>query len=221
MTFTAESGGASLNIPYAPQEVSHTSVINDWVSIPRPGLMENVVYGGPMRPKMSFDLVIHDKRVLATSGATTLVRAITVVQTLISMAKKGRVRISYGAMESGLWWISDLQVKTTKRDPLTDEMIGATVSMSLIRNDSGSTTSHTGPTTGGWKTASSAASTVAKTVSKSTTPATRTYTVKRGDTLWKIAAKFYGDGSKWGKIATANKITDPRKLPTGKVLRIP
>lgn len=33
----------------------------------------------------------------------------------------------------------------------------------------------------------------------------KTYTVKKGDCLWKIAKKFYGSGSKWPKIYSANK----------------
>lgn len=32
-----------------------------------------------------------------------------------------------------------------------------------------------------------------------------TYTIKAGDTLWSIAQKFYGDGSKWKLIYDANK----------------
>lgn len=52
-------------------------------------------------------------------------------------------------------------------------------------------------------------------------PASRTYTVRRGDTLWAIAEAFYGDGRKWGRIATANAIRDPRRLRIGAVLNIP
>ena len=29
----------------------------------------------------------------------------------------------------------------------------------------------------------------------------KTYTVKKGDTLWDIACRYYGDGTKWGTIA--------------------
>lgn len=51
----------------------------------------------------------------------------------------------------------------------------------------------------------------------------KTYTVKVGDTLSKIAARkdIYGDASKWKKIATANGIRDPKKLTVGKKLKIP
>lgn len=42
---------------------------------------------------------------------------------------------------------------------------------------------------------------------KRTTPTPTTYTIKKGDTLWKIAAmpKHYGKGSQWTKIYNANK----------------
>lgn len=49
------------------------------------------------------------------------------------------------------------------------------------------------------------------------------YTVKPGDTLWKIAQKVYGNGKKWKKIyeANSNVILDPEKIYVGQVLMIP
>lgn len=51
----------------------------------------------------------------------------------------------------------------------------------------------------------------------------RFYTVIKGDTLWKIAASEYGDGSKYPKIFEANKpmLSDPDKIYPGQNLRIP
>lgn len=56
---------------------------------------------------------------------------------------------------------------------------------------------------------------------------TRTYTVQSGDSLWSIAQKFYGDGSRWTEIQQANLAshpslaTSPQTIYTGWVLTIP
>jgi nucleoid-associated protein YgaU len=48
----------------------------------------------------------------------------------------------------------------------------------------------------------------------------RTYVVKHGDSLGKIAAKECGDRNKWKKIASANGIRDPKAIKVGQKLRI-
>lgn len=47
-----------------------------------------------------------------------------------------------------------------------------------------------------------------------------TYTVKKGDTLWDICCRFYGDGTRWSDLAARNGVGDPRKLQVGTVLRL-
>ena len=47
------------------------------------------------------------------------------------------------------------------------------------------------------------------------------YTVVSGDTLWAIAKKYYSDGSKFPKIAEANKLKNPNLIYPGQVLKIP
>lgn len=51
----------------------------------------------------------------------------------------------------------------------------------------------------------------------------KTYTVVRGDCLWNIAKKFYGNGSQYTKIYNANrdKIRNPNLIYPGQVLTIP
>jgi len=48
-----------------------------------------------------------------------------------------------------------------------------------------------------------------------------THTIKKGDTLWAIAAKMLGSGTRWKEIARLNGIKDPRKVPIGMTLKIP
>lgn len=62
-----------------------------------------------------------------------------------------------------------------------------------------------------------------KTRKKDGSPKTKTYTVVKGDCLWNIAKKFYGDGSKWTKIYNANKskIKNPNLIYPGQKLTIP
>jgi LysM repeat protein len=45
------------------------------------------------------------------------------------------------------------------------------------------------------------------TTKKTTAKKKNTYTIKNGDTLWSISKKYYGTGSKWKTIYTANKST--------------
>jgi nucleoid-associated protein YgaU len=47
------------------------------------------------------------------------------------------------------------------------------------------------------------------------------YTVKHGDTLFKIAREQYGDGKKWQQIASANPGVTPATLKVGQKLVMP
>ena len=55
------------------------------------------------------------------------------------------------------------------------------------------------------------------------TAPTGTYTVQKGDSLWRIAQRLYGDGRKYALIFEANRaiLSDPSKIYVGQVLVIP
>lgn len=69
------------------------------------------------------------------------------------------------------------------------------------------------------------APTSSNTSSRSTQPASsgKSYTVKSGDSLWKIAKQMYGDGSQYNKIYEANKdkIKNPNLIYAGQTFIIP
>ena len=74
-----------------------------------------------------------------------------------------------------------------------------------------------------WRDYGTKTATVEQEREASTAPAAKTYTVKKGDTLWAIAAKYYGKGSEYSKIAGANtdKISNPNLIYPGQVLTLP
>lgn len=47
------------------------------------------------------------------------------------------------------------------------------------------------------------------------------YTVTRGDNLWNIAVRAYGDGYRWVDIARENKLANPDLIHAGNVLVLP
>lgn len=61
----------------------------------------------------------------------------------------------------------------------------------------------------------------AGTINAAVAPASNTYTIKHGDTLWKIAASHYGDGKKWKQIADANPGISPSSLRVGQTITLP
>ncbi len=62
-----------------------------------------------------------------------------------------------------------------------------------------------------------------KTRDSGSAPKVSTYTVASGDSLWKIAKKYYGNGAEYTKIYNANKdkIKNPNLIYVGQVLTIP
>jgi nucleoid-associated protein YgaU len=50
---------------------------------------------------------------------------------------------------------------------------------------------------------------------------TRPYTVRRNDTLWKIAQNAYGNGQRWKDIVAANEGLDPARLRVGQTILLP
>jgi len=63
---------------------------------------------------------------------------------------------------------------------------------------------------------------IEKVVAKSEEKEDRDYKVLRGDSLWKIAVREYGDGYQWTKIWTDNKdkLNSPDQLEIGMILRL-
>lgn len=94
------------------------------------------------------------------------------------------------------------------------------------KEQQGSTISETQESTWNKETTTSSASNInpdLSTPNQSTNPVkpAREHTIVKGDTLWDLAQKFYGNPYKWTTIANANQNPDPYKLQIGRKLVIP
>ena len=69
----------------------------------------------------------------------------------------------------------------------------------------------------------SGSSSTAPSPTPAATPAVKTYTVQKGDSLSKIAKHEYGNANDWRKIYEANRdiIKNPDLIHPGQVLKIP
>ncbi len=47
------------------------------------------------------------------------------------------------------------------------------------------------------------------------------YTVVKGDNLWNISVRAYGDGYKWSEVAKANELANPGRILVGQVIKLP
>lgn len=47
------------------------------------------------------------------------------------------------------------------------------------------------------------------------------YTVVKGDNLWTISVRAYGDGYKWVEVARANELANPGYIEVGQVIKLP
>jgi nucleoid-associated protein YgaU len=58
-------------------------------------------------------------------------------------------------------------------------------------------------------------------ISSTTSQSVKTHKFKKGETLWGLAGRYYGDHTKATLLQTHNKIRDPRAIPVGLVVEIP
>lgn len=125
-----------------------------------------------------------------------------------------------GKYLSGNYYVKDITRQISSN--------GYAHSATLIKTDFGtslkkSTTTNKKKNTNKKKTVTKKKTTKKVTSTKSKSTAKRTYTVKRGDCLWNIAKKYYGNGALYTKIydANTNKIANPNLIYPGQIFVIP
>jgi nucleoid-associated protein YgaU len=121
----------------------------------------------------------------------------------------------YSSLDGGLWRITSLSVTSILRN-VSNIISRATVDIEFTRAVDAIV--NVGPVSGG---VAKPKTPPTKAKPKPKPVAARYYVMKKGDTLWELAVKYYGSGLKWKILADANKIRNVRTIPIGKKIRIP
>lgn len=129
------------------------------------------------------------------------------IDRLRKIAESGQ-RVSVLGMspqERGPWRVDDLTITGTLRRQGTNELTRADVTLSLV--EASDANPKVGPVSGGHGGKGG--------------KRPKFYKVRKGDTLRKIANRFYGDPGVWRQIAKANGIKNPDKLKVGRKIKLP
>lgn len=205
---TAESG-LELVLPFAPVEVDTTGVAATFATEDRPGRKPLLYRTGDGLRALSFEVLL--------GYADHQASAEQLGHRLRDLARRGeRVTFAHGRNEAGVWRVTDLRTRTVGRQHGTNA--ATRLEATVVLTEDSAANVRTGPLTGG---ATPAPAKPAPPPGAAPTPAAGTHRIAAGDTLYKIAARYYGNGDLWPRIADANRPIDPRRLTIGRVLTIP
>lgn len=199
-----------LNFPIAPKEIEYSGFGWTWEEVERDGRQPYLVRNSLALPTISFTAKIVHSNNMEQSVDSELIKLRDMSQSTVPLT------IKYGGWLDTwrTWRIDELSFKSIQRHPVTNTITWAEVDISLkSANDIKLTV---GPISGGKKSSSTA---VKKPTSTKKTSKTRYYKIKKGDTLIKLANRFYGDPNDWKYLAKINKIKNPKKLSVGKKIK--
>lgn len=191
--------GTEFEFPYAPRGTSLGGLASPVSVQSRPGRKPLALLDGGNLA--SLDLVFqlaHFDHQLPVEGMINRLRQI---------AESGhRVTVlGMSPQERGPWRVDDLSISGELRRQGTNELTRAVVSLSLV--EASDANPKVGPVSGGH--------------SGNDGKRPKFYVIRKGDTLRKIANRFYGDPSVWRQIAKANGIKNPDKLKVGRKIKLP
>lgn len=201
--YAETTGTLALSVPYAPSEIDYDGLTQDWTATDRSGTTPLLLRKGDLLETLKFSLLFASPNMfeVQTSQFNTL---------RLLCKTEQRILVRFGPNEAGLWRITACSASSMQRHPDTNEITSMTVSITLTQ------ASDAAPAVGPVSPPAPPAPPVKK-------PASRTYTVVKGDCLWNIAKKFYGSGPLWPRIFDANrgKIKNPNLIYPGQKFVIP
>lgn len=193
--------GVTLVLPFAPRGTT----LGGWaapVSVtPRPGRKDLTLVDGPglESVNLTFPLARLDHQTSVEDYIRTLRR--------IARSRQRITLVNLSPSERGPWRITDVGVTGDLRQRGTNHLTRATVTLALL--EASDPNLKVGPVSGGHDD------------NDGPRKHPKTYVIKRGDTLRRIANEFYGAPRYWRAIAKANGIKTPNNLKVGRRIKLP
>ena len=186
-----------------PEETISNAEETDWAQISRPQAKPLLLKsGGKLK-------TLQVKGMLYLNGAPV---DFEMKRMEYMSTREPAITFAYGGYEDGLYRITSLSFTTPIREAGTNNVIAANFDMTLTE---ASDIPKPKPVP------NAPAPPIPPPEPAKTDPPKTTYTVKKGDTLYAIAQKFYSAGNAFKRIADANGVKDPRRIQPGQVLVIP
>lgn len=207
--------GNMLALPRAPRVTEFSSIGQEWSESARAGRESVMRRTGKKTKEFSISIELG-----VTDRTKTVKYQLKNLEDWANTVKP--VRIIFTSNETGYYHITDFSYTVNERRESDNEPSRASVTLSFRRA----------------VTESIKIGAIKRPVKKKPTPKkkykpkakpkpkakkkkVRTHKMRKGDTLWDLARKYYGNSNKWKKLADANKIKNVRKIPIGKVIKIP
>lgn len=214
MTIKTANGVEAFTTSYPPLEVTYGGFEGQFEEIARPGRKPLLRKSGQALRTISMTLLVFGGRLESKSADDQLLKLQRLANARLPVV------IEYEPRTDGNWMITSLSYDSQMRELGTSHVARAEVQIEfteyidklMVQKEPGKGGGGGGNGGGGGGNGGGGGGSGNKKV---------TYTVRKGDTLYSIAKKFYGDADRWKVIAKANDIKDPRKLKVGKVIKIP
>lgn len=191
--------GIEFEFPWAPRGVGLSGLASPVTVQARPGRKPLTLLDGEGLAgiDLAFQLAHRDHQ-QPIEGAISQLRKI---------AESGqRVTVlGLSPQERGPWRVDDLTITGTLRRQGTNDLTRADVTLSLV--EASDANPKVGPVSGGHGGKGG--------------KRPKFYVIRKGDTLRKIANRFYGDPGVWRQIAKANGIKHPNKPKVGRKIKLP
>lgn len=202
-TLVSTAGVTTLDV--TSPEVNHANLERDWRQVPRPGNLPFLRDAGPKLRTWRVTAKLY-RDLVDVAGELDVIVA--------GHAQAQQVTVTYGRLEAIPAVISSLAVRIVERIPGTNEP--RWVDLDIEFTEKPAELRQVAPAV-----APSAAPPPPSPASSPSSPKAATYTVKKGDTLFVIAQRTLGNGSRWPAIADLNHVRDPKAIKVGQVLHLP